>query len=224
MKVKENLPFTSELAEIIGIMLGDGGLYLDRLNKYQLTVALNKNEEEYLYYVKRMFENYFRLYSFCISELSYEYLLRNNSVFVGEQLIKKGLKSGNKINNGSDVPEWISSNRKFALRCLRGLFDTDGSIYRKYGSYAQIQIKLASKQLILSTHNLFLILGYHPTKIQQEVRKGKIAWKFYLSRQKQIERFFREIKPANYKHIKRYNKIKDGAAGTFKPKALLKDL
>jgi hypothetical protein len=38
-------------------MFGDGGLYLDRLGKYQLTVSFNKKEKEYLFYVKNFSRN-----------------------------------------------------------------------------------------------------------------------------------------------------------------------
>jgi hypothetical protein len=95
MDFVKNEIFSEDLAEIIGIMMGDGGIYLDRLNKYQTSVALNKNEKEYLYYVKNLFENYFN-YKFCITELKDEFLLRNNSVFVGNKLIEYGLSHWNK--------------------------------------------------------------------------------------------------------------------------------
>ncbi|MBI2523170.1 hypothetical protein HYW19_02150 [Candidatus Woesearchaeota archaeon] len=56
---KINLPSkpTPELAEIIGIMLGDGSLY------------------SYLNYVKNLFEEYFYPYKFSLQELENEFLM-----------------------------------------------------------------------------------------------------------------------------------------------------
>ena len=67
-----------DLAEIIGIMMGDGGIYFDRNGKYQTNVAFNKEETQYLHYAKKLFEKYFYPYKFCVSELKNEFL--NNTI------------------------------------------------------------------------------------------------------------------------------------------------
>jgi len=212
MKFDKKIGFSEDLAEIIGIMMGDGGIYLDRLSKYQTHVAFHKEEKQYMNYVKKLLEQYFN-YKFCITELSNEFLLRNTSVFVGNYLIVCGLKSGNKIQNKLTVPPWIFHNRIFLFRFIRGFFDTDGCVYKKYNHYAQIQIKLGSKDMLISVKQVLINLEFHPTKIQKTLNNGNIGWKFYLSRQKEIERFFREIKPMNSKHVQRFSKIKSGDTG-----------
>ena len=45
----------------------------------------------------------------------------------------KGFKPGNKIKNKLRIPSWIKNNRKFLKACLRGLYDTDGSVYKLTG-------------------------------------------------------------------------------------------
>lgn len=42
-----------------------------------------------------------------------------------------GLESGNKVENQISVPDWIYNQEKFIVGCLRGLVDTDGSIYTR---------------------------------------------------------------------------------------------
>jgi hypothetical protein len=67
---------------------------------------------------------------------------------------------------------------------IRGLFDTGGSIYRKYGKYRQIQFKGASKTLMDYTLDALIGLGFNPTAIHQDETRYKV----YLCRQKDAER------------------------------------
>ena len=204
---------TCELAEIVGIMLGDGNLYLDKLFKFHTIVCFHKKETPYLNHVKNLFERYFYPYKFRIQELEYENFLMNVSKCIGRVLILVGIKEGNKVKNKVEIPNWVFGNKKFIISFLRGIFDTDGCVYRKYDNYVQIQFKFACYPLIKSVKEALIKLDYNPTKIQEgNSSKGGIDWKFYLSRQKEISRFFSEIKPSNVKHTIRFNKIKSGDA------------
>lgn len=193
------------LAEILGIMLGDGCLYKDSRNKYQTIVTLHLQEEQYAHYVKTIFKKFFEGYSFTIFKKKDHLRIVNTSVHVGSELIKAGFLSGDKISNNLTVPSWVFSNKQFQMSLLRGLFDTDGCIYRKYAHYLQIQFKFANKYLITDSRRILINLGFHPTKIQKEVCRGKLAWKFYLSRQNEILLFFEKVLPANTKHLFRFN-------------------
>jgi len=51
---------------------------------------------------------------------------------------------------------------------VRGLFDTDGSVYRKYGKYKQIQFKGSSKTLMEYTLDALIGLGFCPTALRQD--------------------------------------------------------
>ncbi len=83
---------------------------------------------------------------------------------------------------------------------IRGLFDTDGSVYRKYGRYLQIQFKCVNPNLIEFVRMSLNRLGFSPT----EIRKDETKFRFCLSRQAEIDRFFRVISPKNLKHLKRF--------------------
>ena len=152
-------------------------------------------------------------YKFCISEGKNEFLLRNNSVFVGCYLIEFGLRCGNKIANKIVIPNWILGNKKFLLRFMRGFFDTDGCVYRKYGKYAQIQIKLGCEETLSSIRRVLIKLNFNPTRVQEGHNRDFgdfLYWKIYLTRQEEIKRFFVEIRPMNHKHNTRYKKIING--------------
>jgi len=111
---------------------------------------------------------------------------------IGEVLVYVGVKVGNKVKNKVEVPKWVFDDKKFIISFLRGIFDTDGCVYRKYGNYIQIQFKFASYTLLDSVREAFIKLNYNPTKIQKgyNFSKGVICWKFYLSRQNEVKKFF----------------------------------
>ncbi|MBN1274997.1 LAGLIDADG family homing endonuclease [Candidatus Woesearchaeota archaeon] len=115
---------------------------------------------------------------------------------------------GNEVANQVAVPDWLFGKESFAIACLRGLFDTDGCVYGKYGSYQQIQFKFSSYPLICSVRRLLELAGFHPTRIQHAVSSGFSSWKVYLSRQAEIERFFDLIRPRNQEHLTRHNLFK----------------
>lgn len=201
-----------DLAEISGILLGDGGIYLDYKKKYHITISFNKKETQYLHYVKTLIEGYFYLYKWCILECKTEFFVRNISVHVANHLIENGLKAGNKTANEVKIPCWIFSNERYLIRCLRGLFDTDGCVYKKFSKYAQIQFKFGNYGTTSSVHRAVKNLGFFPTRIQQEKNREFIHWKFYIIRQGKIDSFFNIMKPQNEKHVIRYQKIRSGGA------------
>ena len=123
-----------ELAEFIGIMLGDGHI---NSKLYRQQISFNGiDENKYMHYVKNKI---ILMYGIKPNE-SWErdkrnatgkekgmlLYIDNKSLF--EDLISHGLKPGNKTKNQVSVPNWIKSDENFTIACLRGLFDTDGSI------------------------------------------------------------------------------------------------
>ena len=76
----------------------------------------------------------------------------------------------------------------------------NGSVYKlKYG----IQISFCNRSLpILKSLQLMLKkLGYTPSSVS--------LYNIYLTKRKDVKRFFEEIKPSNPKHIDRYLKIEN---------------
>jgi len=200
---------TAELAEIMGIILGDGGLYAIHRNKFSLIVTLNKLEMQYLRYVKSLCENYFYPYKFYAFDAAHSLMLQSQSVYIGKYILEAGMRLGDKIRSGVAMPEWIFQE-KLLKYFIRGMFDTDGCIYRKYDDYAQIEFKLGSVPLILSLRRALIELNFNPTEIKgYHHSKGGagINWQFYLSRQSEVKRFFEEINPMNQRHLDRFNKI-----------------
>ncbi|MBU2539591.1 LAGLIDADG family homing endonuclease [Patescibacteria group bacterium] len=118
------------LAEFIGIMLGDGGVS----SKTQAAITLHKEDsKEYILFVCDLIKNLFSIspvvyYSDHGSHKNVGRITIFSTSFI-DFLLAKGLKIGNKVRQQVDVPRWIKVNKNFSKHCLRGLIDTDGCVY-----------------------------------------------------------------------------------------------
>jgi hypothetical protein len=155
---------TPLLAEEVGMSIGDG--YISN-NKYEYRLKGNKeNEKEYYQtYVKQMFR---RLYNIELNIKEY------NSTIGFENYSKALWEFKTKVLNLSiapkntiRIPEKLKINNKEILCALiRGLFDTDGSIYfRSQGKnkyyYPVISYASISKDLINDIFEILQMLGFN---------------------------------------------------------------
>lgn len=192
-KRQVTIPFgyTPELAELTGIILGDG--HISPKNG-QLFITLNSNlDREFIEFVSELMTV---LFSTHVSKLPRRNVtnILITSVEMVEFLRKTGLYSSNKVKDQVDVPGWIKSNSKFWGAFLRGFLDTDGSIYKlKFG--VQISFTNRSLPLLKTTKGFLVQLGYHPSKIS--------SWHVYLTKRKDLIRYAQEIGFSNQKHFNR---------------------
>lgn len=185
------------LAEFLGIMLGDGGV-----GPYQITITLNAITDAA--YADFVVDVILRMFGLIPSQKTRKNACNIvvSSIELVEFLCQKGLVRGNKVAHQVTLPFWILEDPDFVKACLRGLMDTDGSIYRgshlmagtKY-EYACLCFRNYSKSLLDAVHHIMINLGYHPTMGHNRV---------YLYRQSEIKRYFKEIGTHNPKHFKRY--------------------
>src|SRR3989344_1185583 len=115
---------SENLAELTGILLGDGGITFN-----QLQITLDKTRDK-LYaghvasLIYKIFSEYPKIYfrdTVCVITLSgIEYV---------ELFVRIGLKTGNKVRQQVRVPNWVNRYKKWKDATLRGLVDTDGCIY-----------------------------------------------------------------------------------------------
>lgn len=185
---------SEKLSEFTGVLLGDG-----HISDTQVIVYANSLETDYISYVQRLITDLFkdspRTSSFLSVRAKKHHVIdiRIGSVNLVKYFLRMGLVK-DKVAQQVDIPKWIFRNRKYRIGFLRGFFDTDGSIYRlRFG--VQICYKNASAPLLGSTREILLSLGYKPSQIT--------CRSLYLTRKEDLCRFFKEIRPANKKHIDR---------------------
>jgi intein/homing endonuclease len=196
-------PRSAELAKFIGIMLGDGGIS----SKYQLRVSFNyKTDREYGEYVARLIKRLFAVEHRIVKRkdcLGADIIV--SSAHVIDFLLKQGLKSGNKIANQIDIPEWIKKNVEFRKACLQGLFDTDGSLYchrykvnNKWYEYLKLDYTSCSKPLLASVYDSLSSLG-----IRAFLKGVRIS----VPAKAEVNRYFATVGSSNIKFLYRWKRF-----------------
>ena len=189
-----------ELAEFIGIMMGDGGM-----TNYQVKIALHSvDDAEYASFVRTLISDLFD-----VTPATYPDPLYNavDIVVSRAQLVRFlqtcGLPVGNKLRHGLDIPAWITANAQYAVACVRGLVDTDGCVFThqyvsngKSYAYKKLCFTSASPALIASVSRIMSAVGLSP----RISRKGR---EVRLDRKADVQRYFAEIGSSNPKHLKR---------------------
>lgn len=192
--------YSEDLAEFVGIMLGDGGV-----SKSQISITLGfTSDREYTPYVIKLIYDLFEIKASTYAPNNHNFIrIRACGVNLVKHLLRFGLIQGNKIKQQFDIPAWIKEEDSYIKACIRGLIDTDGCIHRKVRrdhngfEYRSIGITLssASKPLQLSFINLFKILGF---------KVAISGTTIYLCGKVQVRRYIEEIGFSNPKHLYRY--------------------
>ena len=192
---------SAALAEFMGILFGDG-----HVGKYQTTITLDsETDAAYASYVAKFIEEHFnvvphirkrkhaRAVELCIS-----------SVEFSSMMVRFGMVEGNKIHGNFRIPEWVFLSEVYIASFLRGLFDTDGSLYMerkiiKRRSYAYLGMIITSASPVLRTDIMqaFQQLGYAPTCTTRQ-------FSVFLRKKKDIVSYFNKISSHNSKHRVRY--------------------
>jgi len=116
----------ADLAELIGICLGDGNLEPNTLAIF----GNQSTDTAYLVdHVVPLMRRTLKLTARLKKNRPDENYLVLNSTAAVRALNQLGLPIGDKIRNGASIPRWILTRKKLLEACLRGLFDTDGCVY-----------------------------------------------------------------------------------------------
>jgi len=211
---------TEKISELIGIILGDGHISYDLIkHTYFFSIYLNGvDEKEYLEYVKSLiadiyskdpFENWERNKPSTREDAKGVSLTIYGKEIVND-LLDLGLKSGNKVKNQVGVPNCIFSSDKFKLKCLKGLFDTDGSVFlnksRKsiYLSFSNSSLTLVKDFIRLC--NKFNIISnfYGPyNRVNKETGKTSIAYSALILKKEMVKNFLTLINPEKWNDANR---------------------
>lgn len=192
---------SEKLAELIGILVGDG-----HLSPYQVSITTNsKTDKAHARFVQKLIGDIFGIHP-TIKNKNNENTI--NIVASSKNLVllfhRLGMPIGNKLKKGLFVPPWIMRIRSYQKAFIRGLFDTDGCIYKdthrihgKEYTHLGWTITSYADTLIKGVLRILQDLGFTPTfrSSQKSV---------YLRRQNQIKRYFKIIGTHNPKHFRRF--------------------
>ncbi len=153
---------TPQLAEFIGILLGDGSI-----NDYQVRIYFNaKTDTSYANFVRNMAQGLFNIDSNIALRPKNTLELVISSKALVNFLLEIGLKKGNKVKQAIDAPAWIYDSMDNLYSCLRGLMDTDGGVYFHVHNTKGIKYRNMvlcftshSKPLLCSVEKMFFSVG-----------------------------------------------------------------
>ncbi len=168
-----NLEKDKSLAELIGAALGDGTL--EKFPRTErLRIICNSKEKEHILHIADMLRTKFK-------KLPHIFKRKKKNaidIYIYQCKISKrlGLSTGNKIKNNVGIPSWIKHNKKFAISCLKGLFETDGCFVEDEDNYTQIiEFKNNCRRLREDVYSILCRLGYHPQFGKNYIRLARRA-------------------------------------------------
>lgn len=181
-------PENEEVAELIGLVLGDGNLYKHERTE-RLTISFNGKYSKIIERGKYLIENIFQK-----KTLEGRNETKTCSrIWIYEKYISQrlGIPTGAKKNHNLIIPKWIWKSRKFIVACLIGLFNAEGSysVHLPTGAY-NLQFSNTNTSLLKDVHQAIKMLKYNPNLRINAVR---------LRRKKETEKFIKEISFLEYR-------------------------
>ncbi|MAG52866.1 MAG: hypothetical protein CMH62_02790 [Nanoarchaeota archaeon] len=199
-----------KLAEFIGIVLGDGNINSFKKGKKIRTYCVriagdSRHDRTYLTsYVKKLSSDLFNL------EPRFHYSNGANCMYLSlyslrlvEYFSEMKLLPGNKITNQTTIPKWIWKKDSYLAACVRGLYDTDGSVYEllpHWPGLFQVYFSNRNSTLLKDVRKALLKLGINISKIS--LQKG-VTPRIYITKKSEIKKFKETIGFKNDRHLKK---------------------
>ena len=149
-----------DLAELIGVVLGDGHICIYPRSE-ELRLISNSNNPGFIQRYSQFIEKIFKKQPYIIPSRF------TNSTKIGfyEKFISNriGIPSGARKNLEISVPKWIFKNKQYIIRYLRGLYEAEGShcIHLPTSTY-KLFFSNRNQSMLDNVFMLLLNLGFHP--------------------------------------------------------------
>lgn len=192
---------SEELAELVGIILGDGNIWSQKGYHYLRICGDSEKDKDYLLnYVKPLFERLFnQKINNYLHKTQKEMFLSKGSRDVVFTLEHFGLKSGDKKENNVKIPKWIFRSKKYIRACIRGLIDTDGSLCPITGrDYPYIWFSSNIDGIREGFDMAMKKLGFKTSK--WNIRENRTP-DIYIGNKKDIEKYIQTISFKNQRHL-----------------------
>ena len=189
---------SKEIAELIGAIIGDGCIrYKPEMNQYYLEIVGNKDEEmQYFNYLKNILKKQFNLDAHIKTRERGLRLKVYSKLFI--EFLINGLNMPSNKEKGQNIiiPKQIIENSELLRYCLRGIMDTDGSLFLSNKSHRQdyptIEISTTSKKLALQLKEI--LSNKFRTGFRAYQPNGFLTiYRLSLNGEEMIDKWFNEI-------------------------------
>jgi intein/homing endonuclease len=166
-----SIPESGELAELLGVVLGDGFIGAHERTEV-LRIACNYNNPGFYNRYGTLIEHIFdkkpaikkRRNSNCVDIVMYQ-------KGIAQRL---GLETGAKTRRPYLLPDWIKNNPEYQVKFLRGLYETDGCHCEHLPTYTHKFIFTNVNESLLEIVFMLLCgLGFHPTKTVNNIQLSR---------------------------------------------------
>lgn len=164
---------SEELAEYIGVVLGDGNISQFPRTERIIIVGNASNEG----FIKR----YAKITESLFNKKPYVYKVKGSNA-VRISLYQKKISERLKIPTGSrhnvkiSVPIWIWKHKEFIISFLRGLFESEGSLSIHLPTYTyNFAFSNRNQSLLIIVTKSLKLLGFHPEVRNYAIRLRKRA-------------------------------------------------
>lgn len=198
-----------KIAELIGILLGDGCLSLKSSGQSQnrLKISFNsKDDKEYISYVRELIRDIFNtepILKFRHNENTADLFIFKKKII--DYLIDEiGLKLSPKWGNAI-IPEEYTS-KELGLLVIRGYFDTDGSVVLTNNNgtlYPRLEMKISPSPMQQQFIQILQDNGFKFGVYQ--IGRGKV--RVQLNGKGQLTKWRELIGFSNIKHTNKMNKV-----------------
>ena len=191
-----NLPNlnTEAFAEFYGIMLGDGCVY-SNLSGICISGDSVLDEEYHKLRLTKLISFLYGVYPkiyYSKNQQSIRTIIYSKELaqFFKDINFPVGLKK-NKLK----IPYFFFEEKELLRSFIRGLFDTDGTIYHHPGAKAIIEISITNLELLDLIKKAITLLG-----LDIKISTNRV----YASGRERVTLFFEEIQPSNPRHTLKY--------------------
>lgn len=177
-------------AYIVGVALGDGNLSNFNGRSVRLRVTCDKKYQKLIKHIEDSI-------SMFLPENKVSLVFRkDNAIDIScysnhwEDILRWNSCGGSKMVQRVKIPSWILGSKEFIKECLRGIIQTDGSIF-KDRKYTHINIVSSIPTLADSIKQAICTLGYKPNI---QIFSSENADKYTIRISKDVNRFIQDIK------------------------------
>ncbi len=146
-------------AYIIGLAIGDGNLSNPNGRATRLRISCNTNYPNLIDTIIKSLKLLFPLSK--VSIIKRKAACVDISIFSNhlESLLGWKVDKGSKCDQAVKIPAWIMNTANYKINCLRGLIQTDGSIYNDRG-YKMVNFVTVIPELAHQVNSIIQDLGF----------------------------------------------------------------
>lgn len=179
------------LAYVIGLALGDGNLSNPNGRATRLRITCDAKYPNLASRMKRALEELLPQNRVSIVSRSPRWFDLSCYSNHWETLLGWEVGKGSKYAQRVRVPEWIKPSREYSTHCLRGLLETDGSVYSDRG-YLMVMFVAAIPTLAQDVFDMVSNLGFTP-HFYTFSTAGPRRSTYHVRLSKHVEEFLRVV-------------------------------